>query len=428
MRRARGARRALEEIQTTSEPKHRSPREVNALRGLAVMFVVLVLLVVLGDVAFNRAFSPQPVASIRPVTLPPAGISGVVPPLPFPAGAQSATYVPSVGFASQSGPEHSVSVASLTKIMTAYIILKDHPLGLSENGPKITMTPTDVSYFNEDTVTDQASAQVSAGEVLTERQALEGLLIHSANNLAETLARWDAGSVPAFVAKMNATAASLGMQQTHYVDPNGFNPGSMSTPDDLLRVTAVAMEEPVFAQTVRLSSVTLPVAGTLSTYTPLLTYPGVVGVKSGFTSEAGGCDVLAYVINLEGKPVVAYAAVTGIMGPNVINMAGFGALDLANHVALSVRVVHVLSAGQRIAWVSANGQTVPATATASVSMLVWPGTEIRPHLRLNHRIRAGAHAGTEIGVVTIASGDQSVSVPVRLSGALHARSLSQRLF
>ena len=71
--------------------------------------------------------------------------------------------------------------------MTAYLVLRDHPLKPDENGPSITMTQTDLDDFETDTVEDEANAKVTVGEVLTEHQLLEGLLVHSANNFADTL-------------------------------------------------------------------------------------------------------------------------------------------------------------------------------------------------------------------------------------------------
>ncbi len=71
---------------------------------------------------------------------------------------------------------------------------------------------------------------VQPGEELTERQLLNGLLVHSANNFADVLAQWDAGTMPAFVAKMNAAAAALGMAHTHYADASGLDPGRRAPP------------------------------------------------------------------------------------------------------------------------------------------------------------------------------------------------------
>ena len=114
-------------------------------------------------------------------------------------------------------------VASLTKLMTAYVILHDHPLRMGQLGPSITVTQADVNDYDEDTVSDNSNAQVAVGEQIPEIQVLGGLLIHSADNYADLLARWDAGSEAAFVTKMNTDAAKLGMTQSHFADPSGVD-------------------------------------------------------------------------------------------------------------------------------------------------------------------------------------------------------------
>ena len=154
----------------------------------------------------------------------------------------------------------------------------------------------------------------TVGEVLTELQLLEGMLVHSANDFADALATWDAGTLPAFVAKMNQAAAQLGMTHTTFADASGYSAGSQSTASDILIVAAKDMEDPTLASIVRMPSVTLPVAGTVATYTPLLGFLGTVGVKSGFTSQAGGCDVLAVARVVHGQKVLILAAVTGQTG------------------------------------------------------------------------------------------------------------------
>ena len=104
---------------------------------------------------------------------------------------------------------------------------------------------------------------IAAGEQLTELQALQALLLPSANNIAAVLARWDAGSADRFVARMNATARSLGMTHTRYTDPSGYDAATVSTAADQVRVVDRAMRLPVFASIVATPSATLPVAGTV---------------------------------------------------------------------------------------------------------------------------------------------------------------------
>jgi D-alanyl-D-alanine carboxypeptidase (penicillin-binding protein 5/6) len=321
-----------------------------------------------------------------------------------------------------------VPIASLTKLMTAYIILHDHPIAPGRNGPTIVMTTTDVADFDNDTVQDQANAEVSVGETLTERQLLEGLLVHSANNLADTLARWDAGSIAAFVAKMNRTAVALGMDHTHYQDPSGFDQGSQSTAGDLLKVAAPDMDNPTFAGIVRMSSVTLPVAGTISSYTPLLGFQGVIGVKSGFTTAAGGCDVLAIVRMVHGEPVLVLSAVTGQTGPNVLEVAGFMALNLADHASAAIGSTPVVRAGEVVAHVSVAGHHATAAARGTADVLTWPGVRADRILVDGRAITAGTKKGTRIGSIVIALGTQRVVIPVSLRTGLPKPTLLQRLF
>ena len=112
--------------------------------------------------------------------------------------------------------------------------------------------------------------------------------------------------------------------------PAGSIPARCRPPSDLLKVAAPDMANAAFASMVQMPSVTLPVAGTISTYTPFLGLDGVIGVKSGFTTAAGGCDVLAVVRTVHGKPVLLLAAVTGQTGPEVLAQAGLHGLALVD--------------------------------------------------------------------------------------------------
>jgi D-alanyl-D-alanine carboxypeptidase (penicillin-binding protein 5/6) len=234
--------------------------------------------------------------------------------------------------------------------------------------------------------------------------------------------------MPTFVAKMNSTAAQLGLRHTHYADPSGFDQGSQSTAGDLLKVAELDMANPTFASIVKMSSVTLPVAGTISTYTPWLGFQGVIGVKSGFTTAAGGCDVVAVVRRVDGKNVLILGAVTGQTGPEVLETAGYLALNLADHVGVSIEATPIIRAGERVAEVTVAGHTVAATATSTVTMLSWPGVGARRELTARRKVRAGAGAGTRIGSVVVALGRQRAVVPVRLQRRLPKPTVLQRLF
>jgi D-alanyl-D-alanine carboxypeptidase (penicillin-binding protein 5/6) len=422
--------------QPDAAPKGRG-RHAATPRGkrwtLARTVVVLVLAVVLVAAAFvvGRLRAPAAVASVTSILRPTVVISSPPVTLPWAPIGQSAISVPSLGVTVASGSEVPVPVASLTKLMTAYVVLHDHPLALGQSGPNISITPADVADYETDTTEDEANAPMTDGEVLTEQQMLEGMLIHSANDFADALASWDAGSIPAFVIKMNQAATRLGMAHTHYADASGFSDASRSTASDVLIVAARDMDYPALASIVRMPSITLPVAGTLSTYTPLLGFFGVVGVKSGFTSMAGGCDVLAVVPKVHGRSVLILVSVTGQTGalqPNVLLAAGQAALKVAITVAASLGTVPIVQAGATVARVSVAGHTVNAVAQSTVNTLTWPGMKFNRIVVATHAVTAGDRRGTRVGSVVVALGKKRIVVPVRLGRDLPRETLRQRIF
>jgi D-alanyl-D-alanine carboxypeptidase (penicillin-binding protein 5/6) len=391
-------------------------------------WVVVVLLVVVAAVAGLQLSRPFPAVALQralPVTAP---VSGAPPALPWPATGEAAVAVPQLGVTVQSGPEAAVPIASLTKIMTAYLTLRDHPLAPDAQGPMLTMTAADQVDASADEDAGATNVPVQPGEALSERQLLNGLLVHSANNLADVLATWDAGSLPAFVAKMNAAAAALGMAHTHYADVSGLDPGTAGTAGDELLVTRAAMAIPTFAAVVAQPSVTLPVAGVLDNYVSAVGTDGIVGVKSGFTQLAMGCLVLAGERTVGGHQVLVLAAVTGQPGAKPLDTANTVDEHLLDAVASGLREVRVSAAGVRVGSVTLPWaqKRVPVVATQPISLLAWPGQQ--PQLTFSRgQVRAGMPARTKVGILSASIGRERVTVPVQVTTSLVGPSPSWRL-
>ena len=234
--------------------------------------------------------------------------------------------------------------------------------------------------------------------------------------------------MPAFVAKMNATASRLGMDDSHFADASGVNPGSESTASDLLKVAALDMDDPTFASMVTMSSITLPVAGTISTYTPLLGLQGVIGVKSGFTSAGrwrrrarGGPHRAREVGAAVGRGDRADRP--GGAGPGGTARPGAGRCAEPAH-RLHPRAVGGPGGGPR----------QPGRQHARRHDLV---VGLHAHLARRHATRVfvparhianQARRGTRVGTVVVTVGAQRVEVPVRLTGDIPPRTLLQRLF
>ena len=303
------------------------------------MLAVIAAILALGHESRSSSTShaaPPPVGVLRtdqrlaageapPGTAPPAR-AGDLPGNVWPADGQAA-FIRSGQSRIHAGPnQHPAPIASVAKVMTAYLVLRDHPLRPGEDGPTITLTAADVADTNRRSAQGESVVPIAAGERLTERQALLALLLPSANNVAAVLARWDAGSADRFVARMNATARSLGMAHTRYTDPSGYDDATVSTAVDQVRIVDRAMRLPAFASIVATPSATLPVAGTVDTTNALLGHDGFVGVKTGSDDAAGGCFAFRAIRRIDGRETAITGVVLGQPGDDQI-AAGLAAAE-----------------------------------------------------------------------------------------------------
>ena len=219
--------------------------------------------------------------------------------LPWPDDGETALWAQGIGDLGTCGDQRPVPIASVAKVMTAYVILKDHPLTDGQTGPPILVDhEAELESFNS----DESTAPVRSGQRLTERSLLELMLVPSANNVARLLARWDAGTEDAFVARMNAASAALGMKDTTYTDPSGFDPGTRSTAADQMRLAEVALTDPTLLALTAEPMTQVPDDPTVLTNTDaLLGSDGVVGGKTGSSTPAGGALMWAAHRTLDGE-------------------------------------------------------------------------------------------------------------------------------
>jgi D-alanyl-D-alanine carboxypeptidase (penicillin-binding protein 5/6) len=326
----------------------------------------------------------------------------------WPGSAEAAIGLPGTGLLGTHGGGRPVPIASLAKIMTAYVVLRDHPLSAGGSGPAITVTATDVAAYASDRQQGQSVVEVEPGEKLTERQALEAMLIPSGNNVAALLARWDAGSEAAFVATMNAQARSLGLRGTRYADASGADPATVSTASDQFRLTVRAMQIPAFRQIVAMPQVTLPVAGLAYNVNSALGHDGITGVKTGSASQAGGCLAFAALRTVAKSPVTIVGVVLGVpptaAQPSELGGAISAAENLLASVAANLQHVQVVRPGAILGRVSAAWTAGPAAVAATgVSVTAWPGTPVtitmtpRPLTRVISRGQPVAQAAVTVG-------------------------------
>src|SRR2546430_7613532 len=377
--------------------------------------VIVVIVVALAAVNYLR---PIPAVAATHLLHSTEVVPGAAPTLPWPLHGAAAVGIGGLGLVARFGTEQATPAASVTKVMTALIVLEDSKLKKGETGPNITISDADVGAYESDLRDQQSVVKVEVGEQLTLFQVLEGMLIPSANNLAETVARWDAGSIDAFVAKMNKRAADLHLTHTKFADTSGASAATVSTPSDLTTLGMVAMLNEVFAQIVALGQATLPVAGTVYNVNALLGQGGNIGIKTGSGLNTGANYLFAANVTVDSRTIVVYGCV---MGQPTLQLAFATAQALIAAISPALHVRRVIARNQSIAnYTTPWGEQSDLVSTVDVDLAEWPGMILRQHLDakaivIDKPVAPSTVEGTEHVVL----GDYSFDVPLVTADQLY---------
>ena len=205
-----------------------------------------------------------------------------------------------------------VPIASITKVVTALVVLDAHPLAdAADQGPTITLGQADLDITAAVEAEQQFTEPMADGQQVTLRDALAITLLTSANNYAESTARWAYGSQEAFLAAAREWLDGHGLTSTTLADASGLNPGSASTPAELLRIAALAHADPALAAIAGTASLEQADLGTIVNQNVLLGENGVDGLKTGSTSYAGFTLLTSAQRTIGTTPVTLVAVVLG---------------------------------------------------------------------------------------------------------------------
>ncbi|WP_217567557.1 D-alanyl-D-alanine carboxypeptidase [Streptomyces sp. GbtcB7] len=336
--------------------------------------------------------------------------------IPWPSAGQGALDVQGIGSFGTSGAQKAAPIASVAKVMTAYLILRDHPIK-SGDGAKIKV---DQKAQDQSDAGDESTVNVHAGDTITQKEALEGVLIASANNVARLLARWDAGSETAFVAKMNTAAKELGMTNTTYTDPSGLTKTTVSTAADQVKLAKAAMKDASFREVARMMEYTDYKGTRHSNWNHLVGSNNVIGIKTGTTTAAGGNLVFAATKEIGGEVRTIVGAVIS-QGPggsdNTILGGALAAGDkLIRAAQASLKSATILKKGDVVGYVDDGlGGRTPVVITKDVTAVGWAGLKVKLSF-VSSELPHSAKAGTKVGSLTVGDGGSSsaVQVPVEL--------------
>ena len=324
-------------------------------------------------------------------------------------GASAIAAVGAEGMLAQAGTTDPLPMASITKVVTALTVLDAHPLAVGEPGPSITMTSTDVAYYRDYLARNGSVEPVKAGQVYTERELLELMLIPSANNYSKSLAVWAFGSLDGYLAAARAWLAANGLPGVTVVDASGLDPKSAASAADLVRLGELALAHPVIAEIVATPSATLHDVGLIENTNKLLGSGGVDGIKTG---------------TLDGANLLFSASIT--VGPRDIELVGV-VLDGPDHATINAAIrsmleqvragfheVPLVTSGDVLAsYETSWGDRADAVAASDASVVVWGDTPVTSQVTADG-IRL-AEKGAELGEVVFTAGTQTVRVPLVLS-------------
>lgn len=407
----------LAELTNTPPPPQTPVRTV--VRRVRIWTPLVVLLLIVFAVAQSLRPLPEPTLSLT--AEPTYAFEGSTPQLPWPAKGQAYMAASGLGTLGSSGEQKPVPIASVTKSMTAYVILKNHPLKPGEAGPMIEIDAKGESDGQLDKTDNESTLNtVKKGDKISLRDALAAIMIPSANNIARQLARWDSGSEKAFVEKMNAAAEELGMKNTTYTDPSGLDATTVSTAEDQVKLGLKLVEIKALMDITKLPEWTDPSGKKWRNYNELPPYDGALGIKTGSTTKAGGNLLFAAHKMVGDTDQLIVGAVLAQHDTPILGTAIKASRDLMLATQGALKNATIVKKGQVVGVVEDGlGGSVPVVATKDVQAVGWSGLTVKLELTNGGKVPPHeAAAGTVVGSLTVGEGASQVTVPVALQEAL----------
>jgi serine-type D-Ala-D-Ala carboxypeptidase (penicillin-binding protein 5/6) len=306
-------------------------------------------------------------------------------------------------------------IASTTKLMTAYVAMSDLPLDRI-----VRAQPYQAEY-------GESLVGLRAGERISVRDLLYGLILRSGNDAANTLAIAAAGSERRFVAEMNRYAAALGLSHTHYANPVGLDEkGNYSSALDLMTLTRHLMRKPAFARIADSRSATLrsvrPPRRIVTINELLLTAPWVTGVKTGHTFGA------LYVLVGSGRRD-GVSLISAVVGTWTDEERFDDSLALLEWGFSQYRRRLPIRRGQDLAdpEIRYSGGELPLRAARPLQVGVRRGEHVDVRVRAPEQVEGPLRRGARLGEATVfVAGRRVGSVPLRAGRSVPEASLFDR--
>ncbi len=389
---------------------------------VAICALVVVLLIgSIGIVRYNTFVMTAAASSTFELPTGPQPTSSLV----WPNYGQAAIAGDSDTILARHGSKTPQPTASTAKVITMLAVMNKKPFTVDTEGATLTLTADDVALYNYYIANNGSNVRVVVGEKITQYQAMQGVLLASSNNLADSLAIWAFGSLEAYRAYATELLKTYGLTQTTVgADASGLSPTTTSTAEDLAVIGLKAMEDPIIAKIIASSQATLPVAGTIYNTNKLLRYDDIVGVKTGETVEAGGVFILGGIREFEGKE---YPIVVAVMGAELGSIAQRDSHTLYESTKGQLVYQTIVSKGEKVGayhttW---SDKEYPVTVSKDLVIPRLLGNDLTYSIDMR---QLAAGDGGYVGTLTVSVDGKTYDAPLQLTSPITKPSLWQRLF
>ena len=393
------------------------------IRKKTLAFLLLCVLTSgLGLYSYRSFAMPLPLASVSTYTT--SAKSSELVPLPWPEKGQAAIGSLAEGVLARSSTDQNPQpIASIAKILTALAVLDKKPQALNDDGPSITLGRRDVDIYKDYIANGGSAVKVEENEVLSLRQILEGTLLPSANNLADSMAIWAFGSLENYTEYANKLVSSWELHKTTVRDASGFSDTTTSTVDELVRIGQKAMSNPVLANIVQKKEATLPVAGVI-TNTNILLANGATGIKTGHTDKAGAC--LLFATNYAVTDSATITVIGAVLGQSDMSQAFAASGSIISASKKNFGEQTIVAKGERVAsYRSAWGSVTGIVANEPLTFVGWKASNVKVTTAIKEA--STVKKGEDSGVVSISFNNKTSSVAVSAENDLGKPSIYFRL-
>ena len=391
----------------------RHARIVYVRRRIAVGVVAVLGMTGIGLGGYSAVALGLPLPETLPSIAAPALPSGVAAaPAPAPFGSSGIGVVGWTDPLAVAGDPAPRPIASITKVVTALVVLSAMPI-TEGDGPTRTLTALDAAYYDDAVANAESRVPAPEGSVITERDAIEAMIVSSSANHARMLVDWAFGSQDAFVAAAQAWVAAQGLIETTIVEPTGADPGNRSTVPELIRIGELALADPVLAGIMAQPTADLPDVGPISSTNGLLGIDGIDGIKTGTLDEAGACLLFSADVAVGSRTVTLVGVVLGGPDHDAVN-ASVRTLLASAVAGLSELVVPAGTAfgSYEAVW----GASAVAVTSAPATFLVWGAEAVAASVDLEPLVTAPDDA--EVGGVSLSTTRDAVVIPLVLDAPI----------